>query len=321
MNLKFDIIQTAKKSIDNQGKSILELSNYINEDFKNSVKYINSIQGRIIVSGIGKSAIIGMKIVATLNSTGSPAIFMHATEAVHGDLGILQKNDVIILISKSGNTSEIKDLVPFLKSFGVKIISITSDKNSFLAKNSDYFLNSFVKKEACPNNLAPTTSTTAQLVIGDALAICLSELKGFKESDFAKFHPGGSLGKKLHLKVKDLVTKNLKPQVNYNETFKNIIDEISKKMLGATAVLKNKKVIGIITDGDLRRFFSKNINLNRITAVDLMSKSPKKTNSDILAFEAFKIMKKNKITQLIVEDNNNYTGIIHIHNIIKEGIS
>ncbi len=321
MNLKFDIIKTAKKSIDNQGKSILELSNYINEDFKNSVKYINSIQGRIIVSGIGKSAIIGMKIVATLNSTGSPAIFMHATEAVHGDLGILQKNDVIILISKSGNTSEIKDLVPFLKSFGVKIISITSDKNSFLAKNSDYFLNSFVKKEACPNNLAPTTSTTAQLVIGDALAICLSELKGFKESDFAKFHPGGSLGKKLHLKVKDLVTKNLKPQVNYNETFKNIIDEISKKMLGATAVLKNKKVIGIITDGDLRRFFSKNINLNRITAVDLMSKSPKKTNSDILAFEAFKIMKKNKITQLIVEDNNNYTGIIHIHNIIKEGIS
>ena len=321
MNLKFDIIKTAKKSIDNQGKSILELSNYINEDFKNSVKYINSIQGRIIVSGIGKSAIIGMKIVATLNSTGSPAIFMHATEAVHGDLGILQKNDVIILISKSGNTSEIKDLVPFLKSFGVKIISITSDKNSFLAKNSDYFLNSFIKKEACPNNLAPTTSTTAQLVIGDALAICLSELKGFKESDFAKFHPGGSLGKKLHLKVKDLVTKNLKPQVNYNETFKNIIDEISKKMLGATAVLKNKKVIGIITDGDLRRFFSKNINLNRITAVDLMSKSPKKTNSDILAFEAFKIMKKNKITQLIVEDNNNYTGIIHIHNIIKEGIS
>jgi len=321
LNLKFDIIKTAKKSIDNQGKSILELSNYINEDFKNSVKYINSIQGRIIVSGIGKSAIIGMKIVATLNSTGSPAIFMHATEAVHGDLGILQKNDVIILISKSGNTSEIKDLVPFLKSFGVKIISITSDKNSFLAKNSDYFLNSFVKKEACPNNLAPTTSTTAQLVIGDALAICLSELKGFKESDFAKFHPGGSLGKKLHLKVKDLVTKNLKPQVNYNETFKNIIDEISKKMLGATAVLKNKKVIGIITDGDLRRFFSKNINLNRITAVDLMSKSPKKTNSDILAFEAFKIMKKNKITQLIVEDNNNYTGIIHIHNIIKEGIS
>ena len=321
MNPKFDIIKAAKKSIENQGKSILELSNFINKDFKNSIEYINSIQGRIIVSGIGKSAIIGMKIVATLNSTGSPAIFMHAAEAVHGDLGILQKNDVIILISKSGNTSEIKDLVPFLKNSGVKIIAITSDKNSFLGTNSDYFLNSFVKKEACPNNLAPTTSTTAQLVIGDALAICLSELKGFKESDFAKFHPGGTLGKKLHLKVKDLVTKNLKPQVNYNETFKNIIDEISKKMLGSTAVLKNGKVIGIITDGDLRRFFSRNINSNSVTAIDLMSKSPKKTSSDILAYEALKIMQKNKITQLIVEDNKNYTGIIHIHNIIKEGIS
>ena len=321
MNPKFDIIKAAKKSIENQGKSILELSNFINKDFKNSIEYINSIQGRIIVSGIGKSAIIGMKIVATLNSTGSPAVFMHAAEAVHGDLGILQKNDVIILISKSGNTSEIKDLVPFLKNSGVKIIAITSDKNSFLGKNSDYFLNSFIKKEACPNNLAPTTSTTAQLVIGDALAICLSELKGFKESDFAKFHPGGALGKKLHLKVKDLVTKNLKPQVNYNENFKNIIDEISKKMLGSTAVLKNGKVIGIITDGDLRRFFSRNINSNSVTAIDLMSKSPKKTSSDILAYEALKIMQKNKITQLIVEDNKNYTGIIHIHNIIKEGIS
>ena len=321
MNPKFDIIKAAKKSIENQGKSILELSNFINEDFKQCIEYINSIQGRIIVSGIGKSAIIGMKIVATLNSTGSPAIFMHAAEAVHGDLGILQKNDVIILISKSGNTSEIKDLVPFLKNSGVKLIAITSDKNSFLGTNSDYFLNSFVKKEACPNNLAPTTSTTAQLVIGDALAICLSELKGFKESDFAKFHPGGTLGKKLHLKVKDLVTKNLKPQVNYNENFKNIIDEISKKMLGATAVLNNGKVIGIITDGDLRRFFSKNLNSNSVTAADLMSKSPKKTSSDILAYEALKIMKKNKITQLIVEDNNNYTGIIHLHNIIKEGIS
>jgi len=321
LNSKFDIIKVAKKSIENQGKSILELSNFINKDFKNCIEYINSIEGRIIVSGIGKSAIIGMKIVATLNSTGSPAVFMHAAEAVHGDLGILQKNDVIILISKSGNTSEIKDLVPFLKNSGVKIIAITSDKNSFLGTNSDYFLNSFVKKEACPNNLAPTTSTTAQLVIGDALAICLSELKGFKESDFAKFHPGGTLGKKLHLIVKDLVSKNLKPQVNYNENFKNIIDEISKKMLGATAVLKNGKVIGIITDGDLRRFFSKNTNLNSVTASDLMSKSPKKTSSDILAYEALKIMKKNKITQLIVEDNNNYTGIIHLHNIIKEGIS
>ena len=237
MDSKFDIIQTAKNSIKNQGNSILELSNFINKDFKNAVELINSIQGRVIVTGIGKSAIIGMKIVATLNSTGTPSVFMHASEAVHGDLGIVQKNDIIVLISKSGNTTEIKNLLPFLKNADVKLIAISSNENSFLVKNCDYFLNSFIKKEACPNNLAPTTSTTAQLVVGDALAICLSELKGFKENDFAKFHPGGSLGKKLHLKIKDLVAKNLKPQVDLKDTFYNVVDEISKKMLGATAVL------------------------------------------------------------------------------------
>ena len=321
LDSKFDIIQTAKNSINNQGNSILELSKFVNEDFKNAVKLINSIKGRVIVSGIGKSAIIGRKIVATLNSTGTPSVFMHAAEAVHGDLGIVQKNDVIILISKSGNTTEIKDLLPFLKNTGVKLIAISSDENSFLVNNCDYFLNSFIKKEACPNNLAPTTSTTAQLVIGDALAICLLEMKGFKENDFAKFHPGGSLGKKLHLKVKDLVIKNLKPQVNLNDNFKNVIDEISKKMLGATAVLNNKVAVGIITDGDLRRIFSENIDLKSIIASDLMSKYPKKINSEILAYDALKIMNLNKITQLIVEDNKQYTGIIHLHNILNEGIS
>ena len=321
MDSKFDIIQTAKNSINNQGNSILELSKFVNEDFKSAVKLINSIKGRVIVSGIGKSAIIGRKIVATLNSTGTPSVFMHAAEAVHGDLGIVQKNDVIILISKSGNTTEIKDLLPFLKNTGVKLIAISSDENSFLVNNCDYFLNSFIKKEACPNNLAPTTSTTAQLVIGDALAICLLEMKGFKENDFAKFHPGGSLGKKLHLKVKDLVIKNLKPQVNLNDNFKNVIDEISKKMLGATAVLNNKVAVGIITDGDLRRIFSENIDLKSIIASDLMSKYPKKINSEILAYDALKIMNLNKITQLIVEDNKQYTGIIHLHNILNEGIS
>ena len=321
LDSKFDIIQTAKNSINNQGNSILELSKFVNEDFKNAVKLINSIKGRVIVSGIGKSAIIGKKIVATLNSTGTPSVFMHAAEAVHGDLGIVQKNDVIILISKSGNTTEIKDLLPFLKNTGVKLIAISSDENSFLVNNCDYFLNSFIKKEACPNNLAPTTSTTAQLVIGDALAICLLEMKGFKENDFAKFHPGGSLGKKLHLKVKDLVIKNLKPQVNLNDNFKNVIDEISKKMLGATAVLNNKVAVGIITDGDLRRIFSENIDLKSIIASDLMSKYPKKINSEILAYDALKIMNLNKITQLIVEDNKQYTGIIHLHNILNEGIS
>jgi len=321
LDSKFDIIQTAKNSINNQGNSILELSKFVNEDFKSAVKLINSIKGRVIVSGIGKSAIIGKKIVATLNSTGTPSVFMHAAEAVHGDLGIVQKNDIIILISKSGNTTEIKDLLPFLKNTGVKLIAISSDENSFLVNNCDYFLNSFIKKEACPNNLAPTTSTTAQLVIGDALAICLLEMKGFKENDFAKFHPGGSLGKKLHLKVKDLVIKNLKPQVNLNDNFKNVIDEISKKMLGATAVLNNKVAVGIITDGDLRRIFSENIDLKSIIASDLMSKYPKKINSEILAYDALKIMNLNKITQLIVEDNKQYTGIIHLHNILNEGIS
>jgi arabinose-5-phosphate isomerase len=321
LDSKFDIIKTAKNSINNQGQSILQLTNFINEDFKNTVEFIHSIKGRVIVSGIGKSAIIGMKIVATLNSTGTPSIFMHAAEAVHGDLGIIQDNDVVVLISKSGNTSEIKDLLPFLKNTGIKLVAISSEKNSFLVNNCDFFLNSFIKKEACPNNLAPTTSTTAQLVIGDALAICLSEMKGFKENDFAKFHPGGSLGKKLHLRVKDLLSKNLKPEVDFDESFKNIVDEISKKMLGATAVLKNGLAVGIITDGDLRRFFSKNCDSKSVKASDLMSSSPKKINSEILASEALKFMNKNKITQLIVEDKNNYLGIIHLHNILNEGIS
>ena len=321
MNSKFDIIKVAKKSIENQGNSVLNLSNLIDINFKESVKLLASTKGRIILTGVGKSAIIGKKIVATMNSTGSPAIFMHAAEALHGDLGIVQNDDVIIVISKSGNTQEIKQLVPFLKTTGVKLISITSDKNSFLAINSDFFINSFIEKEACPNNLAPTTSTTAQLVIGDAIAICLLEIKGFNKKDFAKYHPGGSLGKKLNVKVNDLLDLNLKPEVSFNEKFENIIDEISKNMLGATAVLKNKKIIGIITDGDLRRFFSKNINPKSITASEIMTKSPISVRSNILAYDAFKIMKENKITQLIVTENKNYVGIIHLHNILKEGIS
>lgn len=321
MNSKFDIIKVAKKSIENQGNSVLNLSNLIDINFKESVKLLASTKGRIILTGVGKSAIIGKKIVATMNSTGSPAIFMHAAEALHGDLGIVQNDDVIIVISKSGNTQEIKQLVPFLKTTGVKLISITSEKNSFLAINSDFFINSFIEKEACPNNLAPTTSTTAQLVIGDAIAICLLEIKGFNKKDFAKYHPGGSLGKKLNVKVNDLLDLNLKPEVSFNEKFENIIDEISKNMLGATAVLKNKKIIGIITDGDLRRFFSKNINPKKITASEIMTKSPLSVRSNILAYDAFKIMKENKITQLIVTENKNYVGIIHLHNILKEGIS
>ena len=321
MNSNFNILKTAQESIKNQGEAILNLSKFIDSDFENSVNAIQAINGRVIITGVGKSAIIGKKIVATFNSTGTPAIFMHAAEAVHGDLGIVQDDDIVILISKSGNTSEIKTLVPFLKKIKVKLIAISSEKNSFLGINSDFFLKSFIKKEACPNNLAPTTSTTAQLVIGDALAICLSELSGFKKSDFARYHPGGSLGKELHLKVKEIIIKNKMPEVKEKDNLTTIINEISNKMLGATAITNNGKAVGIITDGDLRRFFSSGKELNSVSAKDFMSKAPKTINSETLASEALLIMNKNKITQLIVQDKDKYIGIIHLHNILNEGLS
>ncbi|MGY8946309.1 MAG: KpsF/GutQ family sugar-phosphate isomerase [Flavobacteriales bacterium] len=321
MNSNFNILKTAQESIKNQGEAILNLSKFIDSDFENSVNAIQAINGRVIITGVGKSAIIGKKIVATFNSTGTPAIFMHAAEAVHGDLGIVQDDDIVILISKSGNTSEIKTLVPFLKKIKVKLIAISSEKNSFLGINSDFFLKSFIKKEACPNNLAPTTSTTAQLVIGDALAICLSELSGFKKSDFARYHPGGSLGKELHLKVKEIIIKNKIPEVKEKDNLTTIINEISNKMLGATAITNNGKAVGIITDGDLRRFFSSGKELNSVSAKDFMSKAPKTINSETLASEALLIMNKNKITQLIVQDKDKYIGIIHLHNILNEGLS
>ena len=321
MNSNFNILQTAQESIKNQGEAILNLSNFIDSDFENSVKVIHAIKGRVIVTGIGKSAIIAKKIVATFNSTGTPSVFMHASEAIHGDLGIVQNNDIIILISKSGNTAEIKTLIPFLKETNVSLIGISSDKNSYLGLNSDFFLKSFIEKEACHNNLAPTTSTTAQLVIGDALAICLSKLNGFKKSDFAKYHPGGSLGRELHLKVKEIIIKNKKPEVNEKDNLATIINEISNKMLGATAITNNQKATGIITDGDLRRFFSSGKDINSVSAKDFMSKTPKTINSESLASEALTIMNKNKITQLIVQDNDNYIGIIHLHNILNEGLS
>ena len=321
MNSIQSILSTAKQTIDLERDAIANLSQLLTDDFANAVSLIYNSKGRVIITGIGKSAIIANKIVATLNSTGTPSVFMHAADAIHGDLGLILEDDVVICISKSGNTPEIMVLVPFIKNAHNTLIAITGNNSSFLAQQADFILNAYVAQEACPNNLAPTTSTTAQLVIGDALAICLSEMKGFKENDFAKFHPGGSLGKKLHLRVKDLLSKNLKPAVDFDESFKNIVDEISKKMLGATAVLKNGLAVGIITDGDLRRFFSKNSDSKSVKASDLMSSSPKKINSEILASEALKLMNKNKITQLIVEDKNNYLGIIHLHNILNEGIS
>ena len=321
MNTNKNIIDIAKDSFENQGKSILSLSQYLTKDFEDTVNTIHSSSGRVIVSGIGKSAIIGMKIVATLNSTGTPAIFMHAAEAIHGDLGVVQNNDTVILISKSGNTPEIKNLVPFLKERSICLVSITSNSNSFLAKNSNFFLSCYIEKEACLNNLAPTTSTTAQLVIGDALAICLSNLNGFSPNDFAKHHPGGMLGKKLFLKVSEIIDKNLKPELSENDDFKTVIDVISKNFLGAAVVTLNKKAIGIITDGDIRRVFSKNQNIEDFNAKSLMSLNPQKISSDTLASKALEIMNEHKITQLVVEDDNKYIGLIHMHNIINEGLA
>ena len=321
MNTNKNIIEIAKDSFENQGKSILSLGQYLTKDFEDTVNTIHSSSGRVIVSGIGKSAIIGMKIVATLNSTGTPAIFMHAAEAIHGDLGVVQNNDTVILISKSGNTQEIKNLVPFLKERSICLVSITSNSSSFLAKNSNFFLSCYIEKEACLNNLAPTTSTTAQLVIGDALAICLSNLNGFSPNDFAKHHPGGMLGKKLFLKVSEIIDKNLKPELSENDDFKTVIDVISKNLLGAAVVTLNKKAIGIITDGDVRRVFSKNHNIEHLNAKNLMSLNPQKISSDTLASKALEIMNEHKITQLVVEDDNKYIGLIHMHNIINEGLA
>ncbi len=321
LNKNKNIIELAKVVFENQGKSILSLSQYLTKDFEDTVNTIHSSTGRVIVSGIGKSAIIGMKIVATLNSTGTQAVFMHAAEAIHGDLGVIQDNDTVILISKSGNTPEIKNLVPFIRERSICLVSITSNSSSFLAKNSNFFLNCYVEKEACINNLAPTTSTTAQLVIGDALAVCLSDLKGFSSSDFAKLHPGGMLGKKLFLKVSDIINKNLKPELSKDDDFKTVIDVISKNLLGAAVVTLNKKTVGIITDGDIRRVFLKKKNIKNLKAKNLMSLNPQKTSSDTLASKALEKMNKHKINQLVVEDNDKYTGLIHMHNIINEGLT
>jgi len=316
-----DIIGFGKEVIKLQSDSIKNLVDLIDENFENAIKLILDSKGRVVVTGIGKSAIIANKIVATLNSTGTPAIFMHAADAIHGDLGIIKKDDVIICISKSGNTPEIKDLVPFLNMNNNPLISITGDVNSFLAKNSAVVLSSYVDIEVCPNNLAPTNSTTAQLVIGDALAVTLVKIKGFTSNDFAKFHPGGSLGKKLFLKVKDIVDTDLKPMVTENDNIKDVIIEISNKMLGITPVLSKNSIVGVITDGDLRRTLLNNQEISNLVAGDIMSIKPQIIDFEIKAVDALKIMKNNKISQLIVTKDDKYYGVLHIQNIIKEGIS
>ena len=320
MNTK-DIIEFGKEVIKLQSDSIKNLVDLIDVNFEAAIKLILDSTGRVVVTGIGKSAIIANKIVATLNSTGTPAIFMHAADAIHGDLGIIKKDDVIICISKSGNTPEIKDLVPFLSMNNNPLISITGDVKSFLAKNSAVVLSSHVDIEVCPNNLAPTNSTTAQLVIGDAIAVTLVKIKGFTSNDFAKFHPGGSLGKKLFLKVKDIVDTDLKPMVAKDDNIKDVIIEISNKMLGITPVLFKGSVIGVITDGDLRRTLLNNQEISSLVASDIMSINPQIVDFEIKAADALKIMKSNKISQLIVTKNDEYYGVLHIQNLIKEGIA
>ena len=315
-----DIINIARQTITEEAAAVAKLTEYIDDDFTQAVDYILHSKGRVVITGIGKSAIIANKIVATMNSTGTPAIFMHAADAIHGDLGIIQQEDVVICISKSGNTPEIKVLVPLLKRGNNKLIAITSNKGSVLAQQADWVLYAHVEKEACPNNLAPTTSTTAQLVLGDALAVCLLEMKHFGSSDFAKYHPGGALGKRLYLKVSDIVVHNQKPEVSPDTDIKKVIVEISAKMLGVAAVIDQGNIVGVVTDGDIRRMLSKTDTIKGLTAKDIMSVRPKTIDFDSLAIDALNLMEKNKITQLLVTQDGKYAGIIHLHNLIQEGL-
>ncbi len=316
-----EIKKSALSTIANEAESIVNLKNYIDIDFAKSVELIFNSKGRTIITGIGKSANIGIKIVSTLNSTGTPAVFMHAADAIHGDLGIIQPEDVIICISKSGNTPEIKVLVPLIKSLGNKLIALVGNIKSYLALQSDLIINCSVEKEACPNNLAPTSSTTAQLVMGDAIAVALLECRGFTTKDFAKYHPGGALGKQLYLKVSDLSINNEKPKVQPSDNLKFTIMEITSKRLGAAAVVENEKIIGIVTDGDLRRMLQKDISIDLLLAKDIMSLNPKTINKDELAVTALNLMKQNNITQLLVVDKNKkYSGVIHLHDLLREGI-
>lgn len=316
-----NIAAIAKKTLQVEAAAIDNLQKFINADFEQAVALIAGCTGRVVITGIGKSAIIGQKIVATLNSTGTPALYMHAADAIHGDLGMIRDEDVILCISKSGNSPEIKVLVPLVKSFGNKLIAITGNIESYLALEADLLLNTTVDQEACPNNLAPTTSTTAQLAMGDALAVCLIEWHGFTAADFAKFHPGGTLGKKLYLKVLDLCRQHDAPKVYLDSSLKNVIVAISSGMLGVTAVLdSNDQLSGIITDGDLRRMLEKSMSTDNVTASDIMSRNPKTIQCDELAVNALELMRQHDITQLLVLEDKKYIGIIHLHDLIREGI-
>ncbi len=315
------IIDSAMRTIQLQAASIQHLSSFVGDSLAMAVEKIAACKGRLVVSGIGKSAIVAQKIVATMNSTGTPALFMHAADAIHGDLGMIQQGDVVMIISKSGDSPEIKVLTPFIKNFGNTLIGMVGNMKSYLAAQADIILNTTVEQEACPNNLAPTNSTTAQMVMGDVLAICLMETKEFKTGDFAKYHPGGALGKKMYLRVSDLILQHEKPVVHINDDVKKAIIEISKKRLGATVVLNEEnKTVGIITDGDVRRMFEKYDDFKTLLAKNIMSAKPKTIEGDTLAVEALEQMKQNNISQLIVVENNVYVGILHVHDLMREGI-
>ncbi len=315
-----ELKKLAKSTLNIEADAIRNLQKYIDDDFVTCVKLIYESKGRVVITGIGKSAIIAQKIVATLNSTGTPSIFMHAADAIHGDLGTIQKHDVIICISKSGNTPEIKVLTPLLKAGGNTLIALVGNIDSELATQADYILNCTVEKEACPNNLAPTSSTTAQLALGDALAVCLLEYRGFSKKDFAKFHPGGALGKKLYLKVSDIAAHNQKPQVQPNDSLKSVILEISSKRLGATAVVDKDNLVGIITDGDLRRMLEKTESISKLKASDVMNKTPKNIEEAELAVNAMQLLEQHNISQLVVTKKGKYFGFIHLHDLLREGI-
>lgn len=316
-----NIRETAKRTIRLESAAIASLEEFINDDFEQTVELIAHCQGRVVITGIGKSAIIAQKIVATLNSTGTPALFMHAADAIHGDLGMIAPEDVVICLSKSGESPEIKVLVPLVNNLGNKLVAIVGKPDSYLAQSAHFVLNTFVTQEACPNNLAPTSSTTAQMVMGDALAVCLMELRGFTAEDFAKFHPGGTLGKKLYLKVGDLSRLHQVPKVGLNSPLREVIVEISSKMLGVTGVVNETGGLeGIITDGDLRRMLEKNMDAAGVKAADIMSRHPKTIQYDELAVNALELMREFDITQLLVMKGDQYHGIIHLHDLIREGI-
>ncbi|NCI51980.1 KpsF/GutQ family sugar-phosphate isomerase [Sediminibacterium roseum] len=315
------IHQTAQRTIELEAQSVSGLAAFIDADFEKAVTTVHASRGRLVISGIGKSAIVGQKIVSTLNSTGTPSLFMHAADAIHGDLGMIQEADVVMIISKSGESPEIKVLVPLIRNFGNTLIGMVGNTESFLASRSDIVLNTTVSKEACPNNLAPTSSTTAQMVMGDVLAVCLMELNGFTGKDFARYHPGGNLGKRMYLRVADLYTSNEKPQVRAGATLKEVIVEITAKRLGVTAVTdEHEQVTGIITDGDLRRMLEKSGELGSVTAKDILSANPKTIAPGVLAVEALDMLRNHNISQLVVAENGKYLGILHIHDLVREGI-